>query len=520
MFNKDFYPTPRYVLDEILCDIDLTGKVVYDPEGGKGDIVDYCKEFGAKEVLASEIHDELRKILASKCKVIGTDFLQVTSDQISHVDMIIMNPPFSADEKHILHAYNIAPSKCKIYALCNLATIENPCNRYRRELKSIIDQAGQYRSLGPCFSDGERYTNVEIGFIEIVKGGQNYEAEFEGFFMEEEIEEQANGIMPYNFVRDLVNRYVGAVKLYDKQLELAVQMNELTGQFFSSSIGLSITEGDKPKSRNEYKKDLQKSAWSYIFKKMNMQKYATKNLKDDINKFVEQQQQIPFTMQNIYRMLEIVIGTHGQRMDRVMIEVFDKLTMHYDDNRYGVEGWKTNSHYLINPKFIIDWMVSPTDYGYLELKYNSNAELLEDLMKALCYITGKDYNQFMSLDNKLRYRYKLKNAKTGEYLKEDHGDYLVYCMSYRLDDWSFQNRMKEFQKQGIEVEVEDNRPKRGEWFDWGFFECRGYNKGSMHFKFKDMELWAKFNQHIARIKGYPLFEFVKGKGTKKTKQAA
>jgi hypothetical protein len=164
--------------------------------------------------------------------------------------------------------------------------------------------------------------------------------------------------MPYNFVRDLVNRYIGAVKIYDQQLDLAVKMNELTGQFFSSKIGLSITEGDKPKSRNDYKKDLQKSAWDYIFKKMNMQKYATKNLKEDINKFVEQQEQDPFTMRNIYRMLEIVIGTQAQRMDKVILEVFDKLTQHYHDNRYGVEGWKTNSHYLINQKFIVDWMVA------------------------------------------------------------------------------------------------------------------------------------------------------------------
>jgi hypothetical protein len=28
----------------------------------------------------------------------------------------------------------------------------------------------------------------------------------------------------------------------------------------------------------------------------------------------------------------------------------------------------------------------------------------------------------------------------------------------------------------------------------------------MHFEFKDDNVWAKFNQHVSRIKGYPLFE--------------
>jgi hypothetical protein len=28
----------------------------------------------------------------------------------------------------------------------------------------------------------------------------------------------------------------------------------------------------------------------------------------------------------------------------------------------------------------------------------------------------------------------------------------------------------------------------------------------MHFEFKDENIWAKFNSHVARLKGFPLFE--------------
>ena len=34
---------------------------------------------------------------------------------------------------------------------------------------------------------------------------------------------------------------------------------------------------------------------------MNMEKYATQQLREQINKFIEQQESVPFTMFNIYR---------------------------------------------------------------------------------------------------------------------------------------------------------------------------------------------------------------------------
>ena len=44
----------------------------------------------------------------------------------------------------------------------------------------------------------------------------------------------------------------------------------------------------------------------------------------------------------------------------------------------------------------------------------------------------------------------------------------------------------------------------GGWYDFGFFEVKGFKKGTGHFKFKSQDVWAKFNQRIAKLKGYPL----------------
>lgn len=48
----------------------------------------------------------------------------------------------------------------------------------------------------------------------------------------------------------------------------------------------------------------------------------------------------------------------------------------------------------------------------------------------------------------------------------------------------------------------------------GFFRIRGYKKGTMHFEFIDEEVWAKFNQAVANIKGWQLPQNVRAKKKK------
>ena len=458
MFNSNFYPTPKEVIVTMLEGEILANKTILEPSAGKGDIVDFCISSGAT-LLACELNEDLYKIVSTKCQMIGKDFLELQSDKISHVDMIIMNPPFDNAGQHILHAFNIAPPGCKIISLCNYATLENRHSSMRKELQTVIDTYGETPvNLGDCFSQSERQTSVQVGLIKLQKAGSNYSTEFEGFFTDEEPEEIGqSGLMSYNVVRDLVNRYVGSIKIFDEQLLTAVKLNSLLSGVFSNgreNLSISISKDAAPIKRGEFKKDMQKCAWHYIFNKMNMQKYATQGLKEDINKFVETQIQIPFTMRNIYKMLEIVIGTQGTRMDKALLEVFDKLTSHYHDNRFNVEGWKTNSHYLVNKTFIMPHVVEADFSGGIRCTYHGWAEPIEDMQKALCYITGMNYDNCTRLADFLR----------------------------------------------------NNKCTWGQWYSWGFFEIKSYKKGTTHFKFQDENLWGQFNQRISRLKGYPLYE--------------
>jgi predicted RNA methylase len=470
MFNADFYPTPTEVIAQMMDGISVSGKNVLEPSAGSGNIVDWLIYRGAN-VIAFEKDARLREVVKSKCKVIADDFLKLESESISHINIIVMNPPFSADEHHILHAFNIAPDGCKIIALCNWQTVENNGSRYHRQLKSHIENYGSAVNLGSVFSSAERKTAVEVGLVILDKPGEAHDAEFEGFFLEEDPEEkQSYGLMPYNFVRDLVNRYIAAVRIFDEQLSSAVRLNDLlTGFYGGDKVGFQCTQGDKVMKRAEFKKELQKAAWNFIFQKMNMEKYSTKGLRQELNKFVETQVQIPFTMRNIYRMLEVVIGTHGQRMDKALIEVFDRVTMHYHENRYNVEGWKTNSHYLINKKFIMDGIVSHSYSGGLSIThYSDRYAVVDDFQKALCHVMGKDWNDIGSIWS--FFANKTKPGKENSYPRE-------------YEHYEF-----------------------GKWYAFGFFRVKGYRKGTMHFEFLEQDVWARFNQEISRLKGYPLFE--------------
>ena len=93
--NPDFYPTPDEVIVKMMMGENFVGKTILEPSAGKGNIVDWLKTNGAREVIACENDPYNLKLLRGKCQIIANDFLTVTSDMVSHIDMIVMNPPFS-----------------------------------------------------------------------------------------------------------------------------------------------------------------------------------------------------------------------------------------------------------------------------------------------------------------------------------------------------------------------------------------------------------------------------------------
>lgn len=467
MFNPDFYPTPAEVAAEMLDCLDLRGKTVLEPSAGSGNLIKECLERGASEVLWCEKEPQLRDMLTSirNASPHGADFLQLQAEQVSHIDLIVMNPPFSADEAHILHAWDIAPPGCEIVALCNWNTVldeyvhrltQRSGSGLKKQLAYLVNAYGSRENLGECFSTAERPTQVNVGLVRLTKIGQRVSGtdEFDGFFLgPDDIEAQGEGLIPYRRSRDIVNRYVEACKLFDQQLAVGTQLHNVLDGFFGKDLGLQVTIEGAPVSRNRFRKDLQKAAWKHVFDEFLPRAMATSQLAKDINVFVEKQSQIPFTERNLYRMLQIVAGTQEHRVDKAVELAVDSLTKYTKENRYGLEGWVTNSGYMLNQKFIRAYMAEPRwDGKGLNLKtYGGVSDEIRDLIKALCFITGRKYEE------------------VEQPMKPEDGYF-----------WP------------------------GEWYEWGFFQFKAHKKGTVHFRFKNKADWAALNQRYAKIKGQTL----------------
>jgi len=518
MFHRDFYPTPVDTIKMLFADLELEKKTVLDPSCGKADILKYAKQRGSK-VIGCEVNEELYKISNSYAEMIGRDFLELEKTALSHVDYIIMNPPFSADIKHILHAWEVLPDGGELRALCNADTLYNTNSFCVRRLKAIIHEYGYSKAIGQPFTTAERTTRVNVAMINLSKP-QKEQTNWDEYFEYEEIDEHhSEGIMTHDAITEIVGRYVGALKMYKRVEDMNSEINSLISPINMSSIYFGCTMRDYGRggmteqlSFETFKVSLQKSAWKTVFRKMNMEKYMTENLKEKINKFVEEQSNTPFTRRNIYNMLQFIYSTNKDRMDEVLVEVFDVLTEYYDENRMFVEGWKTNSHYMVNRKVILPYMIQRKYGGGMDIDYR-NARKIDDLAKALCYITGKDYDEVGCLEGWLT---KTKITDESYYRgNENIKDAARRKYKHYLNDWRLTEKFTAkyptediFVQAQIEEAVEKcpdyYRRDFGKWYDWGFFEIKGFKKGTMHLKFKDERVWELFNQRIAEIKGFPL----------------
>ena len=464
MFEFDFYPTPEEVIAQMIFPEDVKGKRFLEPSAGSGNIVDYLKKYGAKSVEACEKQDDLRVIVASKCSVIAGDFLTLVSEDVSHINCIIMNPPFSDWKRHILHAWEIAPEGCEIISLCNYESLDN--ERYNSELNCTIRDYGTTQNLGACFSRAERKTNVEIGLIKLYKPITSSTFDYDGFFLDAEPDIQmgeAGQIMPFNEIRQFVEHYVRLVRTFDEFDEVAKRMGALTKaldiSFSEDIVKIEIGDGGKNvyKTKADFVRAVQKRCWRSVFRKMHIEKFVTAGVMNDINKFVEDQYNVPFTTRNIYRMVQIIVSGRVNIMNRAIEEAIDNITRYTAENRYGVEGWKTNSGYMLNKKFILNYGVRVGFRERLEVQYGSSAtSQMDDLVKAICFVTGKNYDSYQDL-------------------------YRFFC------------------------EV-DRYP--GVWYDFGIFEIKGFKKGTIHARFKDLKDWELVNRAYAKIKGEVLPESI------------
>lgn len=453
--NKDLYPTPPEVIEMMTFGLNIKkSDRVLDPSAGFGDILSYCKTY-TDNLVAVELDKKLNTNLRNNgYRVIGDDFLEIKSDDIYNITHIIMNPPFSNDVKHILHAWEIAPEGTCLVSLCNWESLANDYTRERRELLYIIEKYGRKENIGDVFSNADRKTNINIGLIRLDKPIINEDFfNYEDFYLDEdEEEENPNGLVSYNEIRAIVNNYVGVRKQFDKMYEQLAILNNMARSTEVGTLYMSISYNDNFSDKETYLNDIQKKSWENIFKKVKMTKYLTSEVMEKVHRFMDDQKKIPFTFRNVSLMLNILFQTRYENLQRSLVSVVDEFTRYTHENRYAVEGWKTNLGHMLNKKIIINNGVRDSWSGNYRLNDNAYKKI-NDLHKVMCFLFGVDYDT--------------------------------------IDLWNT------FVVDGMIT---------NKWYESEFFEYKFFKKQTLHLKFKNLDQWRTLNFNYGKIKGQDLPE--------------
>lgn len=490
MFNKDFYPTPRAIVEKMV--LPYVGRLspnklrILDPSAGKGNILDWLADYGVpvSSLYAVEIEPELQATLQGKgYRIIGEDFL--TFKTHLRFSLIAMNPPYSQGVKHLLQAWDVSQGG-DIVSLLNAESINNPYTKERQRLAKLIADHGEVEHIGQVFMDAERKTNVDSVIVRLKKPSRVTDEDFLFHGMEEGAH-RLDGFEGFGEVaqRDLIRSYVTSfeqgIQAKKEAMKALHKLNYYVKDFYCPNMlatrrppEILPTLSSRPaKEFEEWVTEFTANAWRTVLHKTNLRKYLTSGVRRKFEERLELQTSMAFTESNIRIALEAMRQNATELVMNSIDEVFMKLTEHHHENRQQVEGWKTNQAWYVSDRFILPGVVEEAFNGDLKMKYSSYAsDIIEDLERCLAFLSGTD----RSNENEVFVPVSQAINKAGSAKQKTASS--------------------------------------------TFFDLKFYKKGTAHFRWKSEWLRAEFNYVAAQRRGFPLPERIKEKPSRKRKTSS
>ena len=523
--TDEFYPTPPELSAKMVNCKFIEGKIetILEPSAGKGDLIDFllltieclkyrdcCRyiykndssmlygtviegvinecalPYFQKGERATHYHDKvdcvesdsnLCAILKDKgYRVCDDDFLSFDDDK--HYDLILMNPPFSNGDEHLLKAISIAEKTgSKIICLLNAETIRNPYSNKRKLLTNTLEKYNaEIEFVQNAFSNAKRKTDVEVAIIRV---------EIPTPFKEksriwEELETNDIEINDTDFSGEMVSAddpLRMAVNLYKRELQAGKKLieeylalkpylsssfaNEKTPSYMKGCL-LTLSSGKNGLDWNEYLCSLRHKYWYQLLHNPSFIINLTSNLKDEYNGMISELKNRDFSLKNIYAIKMDIISRTARGINEKIVSLFEELSyknsMEAAGNVHYFNGWKSNSAFRINQKVVIpycqSWDGIYKKFDFWHYGYENNVfKILDDLEKCLAFL------------------------QIGE--------------SEYIYDIDLNNQLKAYQEQQITRKMQ-----------FRYFEVDIYKKGTMHIKFRDMELLKRFNIYGCQHKGW------------------
>lgn len=469
--TSEFYPTPPSLVERMFSTVKLYQyKTILEPSAGKGDILRYigkdehgggyyhsreghydvdCIEIdpNLRQVLKYNFSDERKKAILHRIReledgrvydrethnyfykshkdkaeqaaleaerdtfigkgihIVHDDFL--TYHPFKQYDLIIMNPPFSNGDRHLLKALEIQKDGGDIVCLLNAETIRNPYTETRKHLRRLLNEYGaEIEYIEDAFTTAERRTGVEIALIKVSIPHVQEESDIYSRMREAEKMEDFDPVCTDLEVTDYIKAAVTRFRVEVKAgLELIRQYRALVPYMLTSFDEndqynkpiLRLTDmterGYDSVSVNDYLKKVRSKYWEALLKNPKFVGKLTTKLQDEYRKRVERLADYDFTEYNIATLTTEMNAQIKRGIEDEIMVMFDRLTEEHtfhkeiQKNRHYYDGWMTNKAYKIDKKVIIPTYGVWDEWDGRPRVYNA-VGVLSDLEKVLNYLDG------------------------------------------------------------------------------------------------------------------------------------
>ncbi len=426
--NNEFYPTPSSLAGQMSALVDWKNvQTILEPSAGKGDLADFACRCASSKVWKShkdykrpseimkrvdciEVDENLRHILTGKgYHVVHDDFL--TFNSIKHYDLIIMNPPFSNGDEHLLKAVSLQRNGGgQIVCLLNAETIKNPYTNRRRLLAGLMDEYGaSVRFVSKGFARAERKTDVEAAIVYFnIPAAKNSSFILDGLKKAEEQREQLSSEPKAIVSGDWIDAMVASFDYESKiGLTLMREYNELapyimngSGDYAKPIIQLEIA-GHKASSAgtdeiNSFLRSLRYKYWSNMMERPELTSRMTQAMRGEYSNKIDELKDYDFTRYNVKRVIAEISVQLSHGVEESILKLFDELSAKHswypecEKNVHYYNGWATNKAHKVNSKVIlpINGFYACWD-GTKKLEAYYFASKISDIERALAYLDGE-----------------------------------------------------------------------------------------------------------------------------------
>lgn len=375
--------------------------------GNDGLTPDQREEFGI-------IRAKLSRLEAGEVRIVHDNFLTFSSRK--RYDLIIMNPPFSEGDKHLVKAISLVePYGGEIRCLLNAETIRNPYTNLRKVLnQKLADLGATITYKSEVFANAERATLVDVALVKISIPTPDYASDPDSLFnrMKKARRETMESVEdPTELVE--TDKFKQAVTMFQFEVDAGLRLireYRAMQPYIMSSLDKS-SKYDKPLLQllahgqhssdeipdpNKFIRGVRLKYWKGLLDNKAFTGKLTSNLQDKYRGMLEDLVEYDFTEYNIRTLYTQMNSEMVAAVEGTIVKLFDDMSVRFSyypetqKNIYLYNGWKTNKAHRVNfPKVIMPVYGLFSDYSWDKpFVLNKATEILSDIEKVFNYLDG------------------------------------------------------------------------------------------------------------------------------------